>query len=183
MALEGNIRFTEKDIEDWLWLHPESISYVDGWIDRQLPLNNNSRLDMLGYKMFHGYLKLILIELKSRPLKEKDVLQLGKYVVHLQETIEDIGLLSLKIWPVLIGVNTKADRKIHECAAMINAITLNIKIENGEIVLDRVPYSEFDYKKNARAGYESGRYDSLIQFLLPEMPDFMQDQYKYHGQR
>lgn len=185
MALEGNIRFLEKDIEDWLWLHPETITFVDGWIDRQLLLNNGSILDMLGYKLFHGNLILVLIELKSRPLKEKDVLQIGKYVVHLQETIEDIGLISLRIWPILIGVDTKADRRLHECATMIDAMTLNIKIEDGTIQLEQVPYSNYDYKGNAESNYKTGRYDNLIQFLLPEMPDFMQEQYKYygHGQR
>lgn len=178
MALEGNIRLLERDIEDWLWMHPEILPMVDGWIDRQLPLNNNSILDMLGYKHHYDYKVLVLVELKSRPLKRVDILQIGKYQNYLQETIEDIGLISLNIWPVLIGVDTKPNRGLWECASVISAQLFNISIQDGKFAIDVVGYPWFEYKENAQAAAKTGKYDNLINFLIPEMPDFLQDKYR-----
>ena len=155
-------------------------AYVDGWISRQLKLNNNSRLDLLGYKNFYGRKIMVLVELKSRPLECKDILQVGKYEVYLQQTIEDIGLLCLKILPILVGVNTKADRKLWESANTINAGLFNIQLTDGLINLKPVPFLDFKYKETAKSIFHTGRYDSLIQFLLPEMPDFVQEEYKFY---
>jgi hypothetical protein len=135
---------------------------------------------MLGYCTRYGAKKLVVVELKSRPLLEKDVLQVGKYQNQLIETIEDIGLISLHVWSFLVGTKTKYNKGLSDASSMLNVGLFYIDIVNGNIEINQLDYEEdyIGYKKSAIRTAKSGRYDNLIKFLLPEMPDFMQEEYR-----
>jgi hypothetical protein len=180
MALERTIRYLEKDIEDWFWENPHKIEWVDGWIDRQLQLQDNSILDLLGYRNYGNFINLIIVELKSNPLKIDDFFQLLNYEKQLIETVEATGLLCFNTQMFLVGT----DEMISE-AFLKNALLLNINLasiglddENnlglsGQWHFTNGYYSE--YQNNNKSLIKGGRLDKLIGFLLPRMDEMVKD--------
>jgi hypothetical protein len=180
MALERTIRYLEKDIEDWFWENPHKIEWVDGWIDRQLQLQDNSILDLLGYRNYGNFINLIIVELKSNPLKIDDFFQLLNYEKQLIETVEATGLLCFNTQMFLVGT----DEMISE-AFLKNALLLNINLasiglddENnlglsGQWHFTNGYYSE--YENNNKSLIKGGRLDKLIGFLLPRMDEMVKD--------
>ena len=167
-------------MEDWLWQHPEAAWFVDGWIDRQLQLNTRGILDLLGYKKFYDNDTIVLVELKSRGLKDKDINQVEKYNEALQRTIEDIGLIPINIWAVLVGVGTKPTKKLFELAYRTNTYLYDFKIDDGEVDVFQITPPKCYERDISKRNLDNGKYDNLINYLLPHMPDFIQEEYKYN---
>jgi hypothetical protein len=88
MIDSGKVRFQEKDIEDYLYAHPESIevlgSKVKRWIKRQLKVPSGI-IDLLGIT-YKGY--LIVVELKNVQVDAKAITQVCRYAHDIQQIAE-----------------------------------------------------------------------------------------------
>ncbi len=173
----------EHEIENWMFDNPDRVPFIDGWIDRQLILDNKSRLDLLGYGDFRGHKGLFLFELKARRLKVKDVIQAKRYEYHLIRTIERMGFVSLRIFTFLFGFNTRSiDSMLLDVAEVTNVGIYSMEI-TGRI--DNIKFTTWDWP-NLEEGFDtkvmrlmnSGHYDNLSSYLIPLMPDFIQNKYK-----
>ena len=166
MSLKRTIEFSEKDIEDWFWENPDKIYFIDGWIGRQITLNDGSRLDLLGYKKYGNAIYYMLIELKSNPLTNDDIFQVCRYKLHLENTMEDIGLLCHNIIPLLIGTGSVSD------ALLENANSVNVPIKtlsldgNNEITISGTWYFTEKYRERqkefSKGLLRNNKYDDLL---------------------
>lgn len=185
MALEKIVRYTEKDIEDWLWKNPNKVDWVDGWIERQLILLDNSRLDLLGYKKadYGDFSYLVLVELKSNPLKHEDLFQIINYEKRLHDTIDHVGLPCLEIEKHLIGTDTQISTELLNDANNLDIALHSMEIDKDD-QLDLCGKWDFTteyYKGLWRNGdylMRSNRLDKLIEFLLPQMEPDLVDFYR-----
>lgn len=77
------MEFCERELEDWLYANPEAIG-VEEWIGRQLLLPSGI-LDLVGITDVDcpGY--LLLVELKSVPLKSSAITQVCRYAADLEK--------------------------------------------------------------------------------------------------
>lgn len=100
------MRLKERDIEDFICQNPESIS--DG-LDVRI-IGNQVRLP-------HGRLDILAvigdnvaaIELKSRPLRANDLVQVLRYTFDLRKWAHDKGSDPQAVTPVLVGLGAEYD--------------------------------------------------------------------------
>jgi hypothetical protein len=179
----------EMDIEDAFWRNPDKIEFVDGWIGRQMTLCNNKVLDLVGYKYRKirkageviDFPYIQLVELKSRKLNIRDLLQVKMYQFYLAETIENNGFLNIDINPILIGTGSVTERFLEYAYSQEVSIFTISADEYNNITIESGSYLDMDYhesnKLRSRYYQGNGEYDNLINFLLPLQPDFIRDQY------
>lgn len=174
MALEKIVRYSEKNIEDWMWENPEMITFVDGWLERQLTLNNEGRIDLLGYKR-HGRLgtRLVLAELKSNPMEIKDLIQVVRYSYHLSDTLSSMipSGITPEISKVLIGDGRRMSDDFLETANALGVLVYTVEINDrddlelsGRWRFNENYYSE-KIEKTCRI-QERGHYSNLIKFCI-----------------
>lgn len=183
MALEKIIRYMEKDIEDWMFDNPNKVPFVDGWIDRQLILDNGTRLDLLGHIKIGGHETIVITELKARPVKLSDLIQLKRYEYHLIYTIERIGLISINTRCCLVGTNRDSINSI--VVDFANALDIGIYSVNLGTNESLEIYGPWGFaaqhhdelQGKAKLLQKSGHYKNLTNYLMPLMPDFY---YEYH---
>jgi hypothetical protein len=94
---------TERDLEDVLYMHCEKVLVtendlqVEQWLTRQLTVPSG-RIDLLGIVRKEnepdGELQLVIVELKNRPAKSEDILQVTRYAEDIRGVF--IGLKMLK---------------------------------------------------------------------------------------
>jgi len=178
MALERIVKYSEKDIEDWLYANPDKANFIEGWIDRQIPLCNGTILDLLGY----SGMRLVLVELKSNNLKYDDLIQVKRYEKYLIDTIENIDLSSLYVDSILIG-SGNISKDFLEAAEALDVQVFKVSINNHNNIelsdswrFNRAYYD--DLIARSKSALSSGKYIKLINYLLPKMPSYLQEQYR-----
>jgi len=75
-------RISERQLEDWIVEHWDDVPFTGDYIGRQIELPHG-RLDLLGFLDVAQ-----VIELKARPLKEKDIGQLLRYTGDIKATLQ-----------------------------------------------------------------------------------------------
>jgi hypothetical protein len=81
------MKISEKMLEDWICENPQyAIGAYTEIIGRQISLPHD-RLDILAWEID----RINVIELKARPLKEKDIGQVGRYACDVSHIIARIG--------------------------------------------------------------------------------------------
>jgi hypothetical protein len=175
------MKISEKMLEDWICEHPEEALWDEvEIIGRQIRLSHGV-LDVLAFDA-----RTIVIELKARPLKEKDIGQLLRYVHDIKDCLLSIGMaikpvregpltireelfqtawydyhdiaesLIQHIIPVLIG--TSADSKVLAAASAVDA---EVRLWN------------YDENEGFRISYP--RYLSLVEEMDTSFPDWLLD--------
>lgn len=172
MALEKVIRYSEKDIEDWMWNNPDEFYYVDGWLGRQMELGNGGRLDLLGYKSYANIgCALVLVELKSNPIKIDDILQVVKYRYFLKEMLDMVNIQNLQITTIVIGTDRRIHRDMLETARTLDVFLFDASInKDDEIKIGKHPWRfTYDYYEEitnkSKWLINEGRYEKLFSVL------------------
>lgn len=183
MALVKEVRYSEKDIEDWLWEDPGRFSLVDGWVSRQMILGNGGKLDLLGYKKdSRGLLGLVLIELKSNPIKTEDLLQVAGYEYYLKDLIKSAYYQQPTITKCVIGTDHRIGRDILEDATSLDIYLFSANIgDDNKIYIAHNPWMftpDYYYEviDRNRQIVESGQCNSLISLLNHNMSIYSKKQ-------
>jgi len=169
MALTKRIEYSERDIEDWLWENPDKVDWVDGWIERQLVLPNNSRLDLLGYKMHKGKMnRLVLAELKANPIQKEDLHQVLLYSSELKYLKYKFNIDYLDITKVLVGTNNSISNELLDLANALEIFIYSAEIDDNDGIAvgsGHWRYSHDYYKKyieKAEQMIDRGIYKNLL---------------------
>lgn len=93
--------WTEKELEDWLWQHPEAIGEGYQHVARQVPAGKG-RADIVGvYTWTDGRVgPVLVIELKAHEAIASDLLQLIRYTEVLQAQL----VLRTELGEELVGI-------------------------------------------------------------------------------
>jgi len=85
---------SEQELEDFICEHPEELWRELEIIGRQVKLEHGI-LDVLAW----NYGRTYVIELKARPLKEKDIGQVLRYAYDVNSTLNIIGMYDSPVYP------------------------------------------------------------------------------------
>lgn len=172
MALTKRIEYSEKDIEDWLWENPDKVDWVDGWIERQLVLPNNSRLDLLGFKTHNGKMnRLVLVELKANPIQKEDLHQILLYFSELKYLQFKCNFEQLDITKVLVGTNTSISNEMLDLASVLEVFIYSAKIDNDDGITVGSGHWRYNYDyyvkyiDKADRMIDRGVYEKLQRFV------------------
>lgn len=174
----------EKDIEDAMWNGVEDL-WVYGWLNRQLILTNGERIDLLGWSVIgdgtHHILELV--EIKSVDIKFRHLTQINGYEYWLANLIHRLGFIEVFINKTIVTTSTEIQPKIMSsaCNSGIQIRTVDYSETNGICISNPLCFTDKYYLKASHLKEEwvrTGRYDNLINFMLPHQPDFIQREYR-----
>ena len=105
------MNFLEKELEDWLFEHPEEFPYEVQWRERQMRLPSGIA-DLVGYS--EEIDSVVLVELKAEGFKSKQLCQVKRY----EQDILIGSEYTAEVSSFLVAVGDPGDQMLMEADAM-----------------------------------------------------------------
>lgn len=148
-----NVHITEKEIEDWLWEHPELVPIsshsnslcVDKWLVRQYTVNSG-RIDLLG--VWRNF--LVVVEIKNKTIDSSALTQVCRYAQDVDSikyqlekeycaaeygdpyiAREEPSIYNIDVLKVVVGAGDISNQLFYEA----NALNIRLVIFNVEYSL------------------------------------------------
>ena len=148
----SKVNLSEKDIEDWLFENPGSISIyghtIEGWIGRQIHVPSGI-IDLLGYHTFgENRIQLVVVEVNNVEFSQSAILQVCRYAHDIENGVYSIELdngLSISdiATKVVIAKGIVTDQLLYEANSVnVSLISFSVNFEistggNWRFTLDR----------------------------------------------
>lgn len=191
MNIDPNkVNLLEKDIEDYLWHHPESIETFNysinahapiilSWLARQFELPSGIA-DLIGLDT-HGH--IVVVEVKNVPIKKEAITQVCRYAKDVEESISFFGESDewKNVWVRKVLVAPACDGQTFieaaACGVTVCQFSLNFSVDvcetrwNKEYLRERMRKLE-ELESNLLAMVEANRLseyaDIILEGILPE---------------
>ena len=190
---------SERDIEDYLYLHPECLGMTE-WIARQFVVPSG-RIDLLGLKRIKGVSvpNIIVVELKSHQINSNALAQAARYRKDIQNAINekihdllfDYGNSFLWntycesnfIGAMVVGVGDVDKFTLMEA----NAIRIDLRIMNLSLTIEtggNIVFKDY-FKKEYKTQIEEMQENSIIANypyeIVSELINYRKEWEKKHG--
>lgn len=144
------IRMTERDMEDYLYTHPEQLKgAITHWVGRQFEVPSGI-IDLLGVNQFG---QPVVVELKNVPFESRHLTQVYRYASDI-ETANEFNGIFVPVTKILIGPHAPDDK------LMIEAVAMQIRIRKFNVDFTMSISGEYYFNQRASEELET-KYKNL----------------------